>query len=115
MKPISMLHSLMTSARGGLSSLAMLLARGLVRGYQLFISPLTPPSCRYQPTCSAYAIEALEKHGPFKGTWLALKRIGRCHPVKWLGGSSGYDPVPEDESLHSGALSSLSSSSENRK
>lgn len=70
------------------------LAKGLIRCYQICLSPLVPPSCRYQPTCSAYALEALELHGPFKGTWLALKRISRCHPVKWLGGRSGYDPVP---------------------
>lgn len=58
--------------------------------YRNFISPLLPPACRYTPTCSQYAIEAIKKHGPFKGLWLAIKRICRCHP--W--GSSGYDPVP---------------------
>jgi putative membrane protein insertion efficiency factor len=63
---------------------------GLVRFYQLAISPYFPPRCRYQPTCSAYSIEALQKHGALKGGWLALKRIGRCHP--W--GGTGYDPVP---------------------
>ncbi|MBP8814395.1 membrane protein insertion efficiency factor YidD [Laribacter hongkongensis] len=62
----------------------------LIRFYQLAISPWLPPRCRYQPTCSQYAIEAVQKHGAFKGGWLALRRIGRCHP--W--GSSGYDPVP---------------------
>lgn len=62
----------------------------LVRFYQLFISPLTPPSCRYVPTCSAYAAEAIAKHGAWRGGRLALRRIGRCHP--W--GSHGYDPVP---------------------
>lgn len=62
----------------------------LVRGYQLAISPLLPPSCRFHPSCSCYAIEALKRHGPFKGLWLALRRIGRCHP--WHPG--GYDPVP---------------------
>jgi len=62
----------------------------LVRFYQLCISPLTPPSCRYTPTCSQYALEALRKYGPLKGTWLALRRLARCHP--W--GGSGYDPVP---------------------
>lgn len=62
----------------------------LVRFYRLFISPLTPPSCRFTPTCSVYAMEALQKHGPFKGLWLTLRRILRCHP--W--GGSGYDPVP---------------------
>ena len=62
-----------------------------VRFYRLVISPLIGSNCRYQPTCSAYALEALEKHGPFKGTWLAAKRIGRCHP--W--GGSGIDNVPD--------------------
>jgi putative membrane protein insertion efficiency factor len=58
--------------------------------YKTCLSPLLPPSCRYTPTCSEYAIQALKKHGPFKGAWLATKRILRCHP--W--GGSGYDPVP---------------------
>jgi putative membrane protein insertion efficiency factor len=58
--------------------------------YRRVISPMTPPSCRFTPTCSAYAIEALKKHGPFKGSYLAIRRILRCHP--W--GGSGYDPVP---------------------
>lgn len=62
----------------------------LVRFYQICISPLKPPTCRFTPTCSAYAIEALKKHGPVKGLYLAIKRILRCHP--W--GGSGYDPVP---------------------
>jgi putative membrane protein insertion efficiency factor len=52
----------------------------LVKFYQLCISPFTPPSCRFTPTCSQYALEALRKYGPFKGGWLALKRILRCHP-----------------------------------
>jgi len=63
----------------------------LIKVYQNFISPLLPPTCRYQPTCSHYAKEALVKHGLFKGGWLAIKRIFRCHP--W--GGSGYDPVPD--------------------
>ena len=58
--------------------------------YRIFISPMTPPSCRYTPTCSDYAIEAVKKHGILKGGWLALKRILSCNP--W--GGSGYDPVP---------------------
>ena len=58
--------------------------------YKVCISPYTPPSCRFVPTCSQYAIEALRKHGPLKGSWLAIRRILRCHP--W--GGSGYDPVP---------------------
>lgn len=62
----------------------------LVRVYQLCISPLTPPACRYTPTCSQYALEALRKYGPLKGGWLTLRRLARCHP--W--GGSGYDPVP---------------------
>lgn len=66
----------------------------LVRIYQLIISPLLPPSCRYTPSCSAYMIEALHIWGPFKGTLLGLKRISRCHPR----GGFGYDPVPKRES-----------------
>ncbi len=62
----------------------------LVRLYQLCISPLTPPSCRFTPTCSQYALEALRKYGPLKGGWLTLRRLAKCHP--W--GGSGYDPVP---------------------
>ena len=58
--------------------------------YRRHISPLTPPACRFTPTCSQYAIEAIEKHGPVRGLWLALRRLLRCHP--W--GGSGYDPVP---------------------
>ena len=61
-----------------------------IKFYQHYISPLTPPSCRFTPTCSQYAIEALQKHGVIKGLYLAIKRIIRCHP--W--GGSGYDPVP---------------------
>lgn len=61
-----------------------------IRFYQLFISPYFPASCRYTPTCSAYSIEALKKHGPIKGLWLGTKRILSCNP--W--GGSGYDPVP---------------------
>jgi len=63
--------------------------------YRYAISPLIGPVCRYQPTCSAYALEALEKHGPVVGLWLTVRRLSRCHPVKWLGGSEGFDPVPE--------------------
>lgn len=62
----------------------------LIRFYQTAISPHTPAACRFTPTCSQYALEAIKKHGPFKGLWLAIKRILRCHP--W--GGSGYDPVP---------------------
>jgi uncharacterized protein len=62
----------------------------LIRFYQGAISPYFMPSCRFTPTCSAYGIDAIRKYGPFKGGWLTLKRLARCHP--W--GSSGYDPVP---------------------
>ena len=62
----------------------------LIRFYQLSLSPLFAPSCRYVPTCSQYAIEAITKYGPFKGGWLALKRIASCNP--W--GGHGHDPVP---------------------
>jgi putative membrane protein insertion efficiency factor len=62
----------------------------LVRGYQVAISPLLPPACRYTPSCSQYAVEALQRHGALKGSWLALRRIGRCHPFR----AGGYDPVP---------------------
>ncbi|ANQ49784.2 membrane protein insertion efficiency factor YidD [Flammeovirga yaeyamensis] len=62
----------------------------LVRGYQVLISPYTPSSCRYSPTCSEYTVQALKKYGPIKGGKLAFKRIKSCHP--W--GGSGYDPVP---------------------
>jgi uncharacterized protein len=63
---------------------------GLIRGYQYMISPLLPPSCRYTPTCSQYGVEAIKKHGPFKGGYLTVKRVCSCHP--W--GGHGYDPVP---------------------
>jgi uncharacterized protein len=62
----------------------------LIQFYRRLISPLLPPMCRFQPTCSAYALEAIRGHGAIAGSWLALKRIARCHP--W--GGSGYDPVP---------------------
>ncbi|WP_223145523.1 membrane protein insertion efficiency factor YidD [Aquicoccus porphyridii] len=61
-----------------------------VRAYRLLFSPWVGHGCRYQPTCSAYALDALERHGAIRGGWLALRRILRCHP--W--GASGYDPVP---------------------
>ncbi|MGV6809346.1 MAG: membrane protein insertion efficiency factor YidD [bacterium] len=64
----------------------------LIRGYQLILSPLMGSNCRYYPTCSCYTHEAIEKHGAFKGMWLGMKRILRCHP--WAAG--GYDPVPEN-------------------
>jgi len=65
----------------------------LIRFYQAAISPYTPAACRFSPTCSSYSLEALQIHGLTKGAWLAIKRIGKCHP--W--GGSGYDPVPKKE------------------
>ena len=61
-----------------------------IKLYQILLSPLIGPSCRFTPTCSNYAIEAINKHGPIKGFWLSIKRISKCHP--W--GDSGHDPVP---------------------
>jgi putative membrane protein insertion efficiency factor len=63
---------------------------GLVRVYQRLVSPLLPPSCRFYPSCSAYAVTALERHGAAKGTWLAARRLARCHPFH----PGGLDPVP---------------------
>lgn len=62
----------------------------IIRGYQMWISPLFPASCRYYPTCSAYAAEAIEKRGALSGSWLAVRRIARCHPFR----PGGFDPVP---------------------
>ncbi len=67
---------------------------GLVKVYQYTLSPWIGRSCRYQPTCSNYMVDAINEWGPFKGAWLGLKRIGRCHP--W--GGEGFDPVPKKES-----------------
>lgn len=68
-----------------------------IRGYQLFLSPLLGPRCRFAPSCSVYAAEAIRVHGPLCGGWLALKRILRCHPLH----PGGYDPVPEHGCRHS--------------
>ena len=71
--------------------LPSLVLRLVIRLYQLFIAPLLGPRCRFHPSCSAYAAEAITRHGALAGVWLAVKRLARCHP--W--GDGGYDPVPE--------------------
>jgi hypothetical protein len=70
--------------------LASWLLVAAIRFYQLALSPLIGPACRFEPTCSQYAIEAVERQGPLRGAWLAAKRLGRCHPL----GDHGYDPLP---------------------
>ena len=65
----------------------------LIRGYKFFISPLLGNSCRYLPTCSEYSIDALKEFGLLKGIFVSLKRILSCHPIKFLGGGGGFDPV----------------------
>ncbi|MGH9457392.1 MAG: membrane protein insertion efficiency factor YidD [Thermoanaerobaculia bacterium] len=62
----------------------------LLRGYKRFLSPLLPPACRFEPTCSAYAMEAISRYGALRGCWLALRRLARCHPFH----PGGWDPVP---------------------
>lgn len=78
------------SVRSTLVRIPRLVLVLLVRGYQVGISPLLPASCRYFPSCSAYAVEALERHGAMRGSWLAVRRILRCHPFA----IGGFDPVP---------------------
>jgi putative membrane protein insertion efficiency factor len=68
------------------------LAMGLIRLYQITLSPLLPPSCRFEPSCSRYAYQAIDRFGFFKGGWLATKRLSRCHPFH----PGGFDPVPEE-------------------
>jgi putative membrane protein insertion efficiency factor len=75
-------------------NIAVALLSAPIRAYRAFVSPLLPNSCRFTPSCSVYALEALKLHGPVMGLWLTVRRLGRCHPISWLGGSSGFDPVP---------------------
>ena len=77
---------------------------GLVKGYRLLLSPALGSACRFEPTCSAYALQALQRHGAAHGSYLTLKRLGRCHP--WCDG--GHDPVPEQRPALFGALISSS-------
>lgn len=80
----------MTTLRQGVSRAVRAFVTLPILGYRYLISPVLPMSCRYAPSCSAYAVEAVMRHGMVKGGWLALRRIARCHP--W--GGDGYDPVP---------------------
>jgi len=89
------------------ASLATRVLVAPIRFYQRFISPALPPSCRYSPSCSSYAVEALQVHGPLRGSWFAVRRIGRCHP--WHAG--GYDPVPPARERSSRFTSSTSAKS----
>ena len=73
------------------ATIAYVMLRVAIRAWQLLLAPVLPPSCRYLPSCSHYADEAISRHGALRGSWLALRRICRCHP--W--GGSGYDPVPD--------------------
>jgi uncharacterized protein len=77
---------------GGVERMLGLAIAGLIHAYQLIVSPLLPPSCRFWPSCSHYAAEAVARHGPWRGSGLAMRRLLRCHP--WGGG--GYDPVPTE-------------------
>lgn len=79
-------HERTLDGTGALTEVALF----LIRGYRLVISPLFPPSCRYTPTCSAYTLEAVERHGAWRGLGMGMRRVTRCHP--WHDG--GYDPVP---------------------
>jgi putative membrane protein insertion efficiency factor len=76
-----------------MSRLPARLLRGLVHVYRVTLSPLLGPSCRFEPSCSAYALEALERHGARRGAWLSLRRVLRCHPFH----PAGFDPVPPGE------------------
>ena len=75
---------------GFLATVPRRVAVGLVHGYRLVLSPWLGPGCRFEPSCSGFAIEAIERHGLWRGSWLSIRRIGRCHPL----GGFGYDPVP---------------------
>jgi hypothetical protein len=83
-----------TDAKDRSRGVAVAVLTAPIRFYRRFLSPLFPPACRFEPTCSRYAIEAIETHGPLKGLGLTLRRLSKCHPISWLGGSSGFDPVP---------------------
>jgi putative membrane protein insertion efficiency factor len=83
--------------RSGLSRLGIVGLCAPIHFYRRFLSPLIPPSCRFHPTCSVYALEAIQTHGAIRGAFLAFRRLARCHPITWLGGGSGLDPVPHSK------------------
>src|SRR5262249_38290596 len=85
---------LMDALTGLLRTVSVAALTAPIKMYRLFVSPMLPAACRFTPTCSAYALEAVQTHGPFKGTGLAVNGLLRCDPISWLGGSSGFDPVP---------------------
>ncbi len=81
-------------------NIAIAILSAPIRAYRALLSPLMPSACRFTPSCSVYALEALHQHGPVTGLWLTAKRLARCHPITWLGGSSGFDPVPLSKTPH---------------
>lgn len=105
---MSRLHACLKAGLVWLSRLANAVLIGLVRGYRFFLSPWLGSACRFTPTCSAYALESLQKHGPAAGTYLSARRLLRCHP----GCPGGHDPVPDQAPRLFSFLSSTSSSSE---
>ncbi|MGH6827474.1 MAG: membrane protein insertion efficiency factor YidD [Rhizomicrobium sp.] len=88
------------SSKTSMTRLVILVLCAPIRAYRAVISPLMPPSCRFEPSCSAYALEAIRVHGPGLGLMLALRRLLRCHPISFLGGASGFDPVPHSRHPH---------------
>jgi putative membrane protein insertion efficiency factor len=80
--------------RERLRKIAVAILSAPIHAYRYVLSPLLPPACRFEPSCSCYALEALSVHGPARGGFLALRRLARCHPIAMLGGATGYDPVP---------------------
>ena len=83
-------HGLASTAEGARAPLPKRLLAGLIRAYQRFLSPALPPSCRFHPSCSQYALEAVTRYGALRGSWLAARRLARCHPFH----PGGFDPVP---------------------
>ena len=75
-----------------MSKLIILINIYIIKFYKYFISPMLGNKCRYLPTCSEYFIDSLKLNGPFIGSWMGIKRICKCHPVRWLGGGDGFDP-----------------------